>query len=463
MVIGLMITKDEEEYFRYSILSFINIVDRFVVVDDCSYDRTKAIIETFEDKYEKFKCIHGDFNGDKARQRQVALDNSGASEGDIIFFPDGDEIFYEEQLMNFFKEFADPQYLCAQFKFHHFWKDFIHVIEGHVWDQYLQRVYKYIPGMRYDYHNSVSLADGAYLAKYAKDKGMFMQADVDVFHYSYVKPFIKIRNKIEYYLLRDCPQVDKENVREWVKKHPYFSGDFSMPRFGKNGLKCAGTADGKADTIKRFDLGHPFVMHDHPWYKLYHDYALNMNKYMEEHWQFNNHLHYPHHQERMKYTAEFLKGKCVEVGCANGDSVNYLNTFNPEITIGGVEPTDWGYHQASDKHNQKFYQAYAENLPFDENTFDTVLLSEMIEHVQNVVPVLDEAFRVASKRVVITTPAKPHPDPDHKRVITPDMMRDIIKPYSEKIQITGLTSFAQPVRRTDDETEIHFMIVVVDL
>ena len=43
-------------------------------------------------------------------------------------------------------------------------------------------------------------------------------------------------------------------------------------------------------------------------------------------------------------------------------------------------------------------------LPFRDGAFDSVLLFEVIEHVSNVEAVLGEAFRVARKNVLITTP-----------------------------------------------------------
>ena len=43
-------------------------------------------------------------------------------------------------------------------------------------------------------------------------------------------------------------------------------------------------------------------------------------------------------------------------------------------------------------------------LPFRDKAFDTVLIFEVLEHVIDVEKVLDEAFRVAKKNVLITVP-----------------------------------------------------------
>lgn len=51
-----------------------------------------------------------------------------------------------------------------------------------------------------------------------------------------------------------------------------------------------------------------------------------------------------------------------------------------------------------------FTQADAHDLPFDENSFKTIVLAEILEHVRNPVKVLKEAKRVSSNRVLITCP-----------------------------------------------------------
>ena len=50
-----------------------------------------------------------------------------------------------------------------------------------------------------------------------------------------------------------------------------------------------------------------------------------------------------------------------------------------------------------------FVQANAESLPFEDNSFDTAVLAEILEHVEDPVKAMKEAKRVASK-VIITVP-----------------------------------------------------------
>ncbi|MEM3861980.1 MAG: methyltransferase domain-containing protein, partial [Thermoplasmatales archaeon] len=51
-----------------------------------------------------------------------------------------------------------------------------------------------------------------------------------------------------------------------------------------------------------------------------------------------------------------------------------------------------------------FVQCDAEQLPYKSKSFNTVVISEILEHVNNPEAVVAEAVRVARKRVLITTP-----------------------------------------------------------
>ncbi|MBZ0263163.1 class I SAM-dependent methyltransferase [bacterium] len=49
------------------------------------------------------------------------------------------------------------------------------------------------------------------------------------------------------------------------------------------------------------------------------------------------------------------------------------------------------------------YQGDVHALPFEDNSIEVVLLSEVIEHLRNPLKAMAEAYRVASKAVIITT------------------------------------------------------------
>lgn len=192
----------------------------------------------------------------------------------------------------------------------------------------------------------------------------------------------------------------------------------------------------------------------------YRDYISNAEKYMRNHWQYNNHSHRSNHQSRLKYTAEFCLGTTLEVGCANGFSTKTMKDHNPNAKFSGMELTEWGFAQAVTRYGNeiKFYQGLGEDMPFKNNIFDTVLLPEIIEHCMKPRVLADEAWRVAKKRLIITTPTKNHNDPDHKRFFPIEEMREFLKSYG-KVTFAGINKSGS---RVYNESDIYFQIAICD-
>ncbi len=88
-------------------------------------------------------------------------------------------------------------------------------------------------------------------------------------------------------------------------------------------------------------------------------------------------------------------------------------------------------------------------LPFQDRSFDTVLLFEVIEHLANIEPILNEAFRVAKKNVLITVPNSEDVDrmrandvtyahmlsSDHLHFFDPQSLDGLLRPYSPEVVI----------------------------
>jgi SAM-dependent methyltransferase len=86
-----------------------------------------------------------------------------------------------------------------------------------------------------------------------------------------------------------------------------------------------------------------------------------------------------------------MYGKVLDVGC--GDA----------IYLWGGRPPDFVTCVDLDVYPHTHVQAAAEALPFRDGSFDTALLFEVLEHVDDVGAVLSEALRIA-KRVIISYP-----------------------------------------------------------
>ena len=84
--------------------------------------------------------------------------------------------------------------------------------------------------------------------------------------------------------------------------------------------------------------------------------------------------------------------KIIDIGGNNGSTFNNTQ-FRPYVTTVDIDIYDI----------PNFYRMDAHNLQFPDGMFDTAILGEILEHVENPVQVLKEANRIA-KRVLITVP-----------------------------------------------------------
>jgi len=101
---------------------------------------------------------------------------------------------------------------------------------------------------------------------------------------------------------------------------------------------------------------------------------------------------------RLNKAKRFLIGKTLDVGCSDGASLSFYDN----VDIEGIEIEEdlvkiakkWG----------KVRVASAENLPYKDNSFETVVCSDVIEHVDNREKALKEIERVAKKRIILSFP-----------------------------------------------------------
>ena len=91
-------------------------------------------------------------------------------------------------------------------------------------------------------------------------------------------------------------------------------------------------------------------------------------------------------------------GKVLDVG---GKKENKRGTFRPPLD----KIESWEYLNIDESTNPD-YLCSADNIPVDDNTFDIVMLAEVIEHLENPIAVLNECYRVLKKdgKIVVTIP-----------------------------------------------------------
>ncbi len=114
-----------------------------------------------------------------------------------------------------------------------------------------------------------------------------------------------------------------------------------------------------------------------------------------------------HHIDHFLINTKFY-GKVLDVG---GKKENKRGKFKPPIK--SVE--SWEYLNI-DKSTNPDYLCSADDIPTKNNTFDIILLTEVLEHLQNPIKVLKECKRVLKKdgKLIITMPFlyPKHADPE---------------------------------------------------
>lgn len=100
--------------------------------------------------------------------------------------------------------------------------------------------------------------------------------------------------------------------------------------------------------------------------------------------------------------------KILEVGCGNGYHLNLLNKLGFNLTLVGIDNDTLALRDARKiirDNRVKLQLADANKLPFEDNIFDKVVISEVIEHIEEEQKVLSEIYRVLKTRgvMVLTT------------------------------------------------------------
>jgi ubiquinone/menaquinone biosynthesis C-methylase UbiE len=92
-------------------------------------------------------------------------------------------------------------------------------------------------------------------------------------------------------------------------------------------------------------------------------------------------------------------GRVADIGCGKGYLLNRLNIENPKLELYGVDTNNKIKNESI-----SFVLGVLPNLPFEDNTFDTVICTHTVEHVLEVEQVFKELVRITKNRLIIVTP-----------------------------------------------------------
>jgi len=103
----------------------------------------------------------------------------------------------------------------------------------------------------------------------------------------------------------------------------------------------------------------------------------------------------------IKFAVNNAGSNILDVGCATGEYCQKLNDLGFKCV--GVDVNS-EYITKAKKNSVEAYIMNGKSLDFMDNSFDTVLLFEVLEHVKCTDIILKEAKRIAKKNVLITVP-----------------------------------------------------------
>jgi SAM-dependent methyltransferase len=97
----------------------------------------------------------------------------------------------------------------------------------------------------------------------------------------------------------------------------------------------------------------------------------------------------------------FAGESVLDIGCGTGASIEPLLERGLDVT--GIDPSPYMLDILAQNQGERvsLYRGYAEDLPFDDNSFNHACLFTTLEFVDDPCKALEEAFRVAKDRVFI--------------------------------------------------------------
>ncbi len=106
-----------------------------------------------------------------------------------------------------------------------------------------------------------------------------------------------------------------------------------------------------------------------------------------------------------RIAEDLLPGSLLDVGCGTGYLVNYLHS-HAGVEISQFNGVDINVDDAAARNlpNTTFVAGKVEALPFDDDAFDTVVCTHLLEHILDIRAAIAELRRVCRKRLIIVVP-----------------------------------------------------------
>lgn len=159
-----------------------------------------------------------------------------------------------------------------------------------------------------------------------------------------------------------------------------------------------------------------------------------------------------------KYVIEKFKPKSVlDVGCARGYLVKSFIDLG--INAYGIDISAYAINNSLSEVREKLRvcDIEEENLPFNDNTFDVIIMTEVIEHLKRYDVAIQEIKRVLKSDGIVylttPTPREKHHDPTHINIHDKDFWSNFFHrsglyyeflPYIESVGINEIREMLKP-------------------
>ena len=142
------------------------------------------------------------------------------------------------------------------------------------------------------------------------------------------------------------------------------------------------------------------------------------------------------------HAKEFIKGDLLELGCGEGRGVELLAPLaDSYLGIDKIEPVIQKLTERFPEY--KFISGTFPPFPFEDNSFDTIVTFQVIEHVKDDEGFIQEIHRVLRPggKALITTPnikMTLSRNPWHEREYTGDQLKSMCQKYFKEVEMKGV-------------------------
>lgn len=101
----------------------------------------------------------------------------------------------------------------------------------------------------------------------------------------------------------------------------------------------------------------------------------------------------------LQYILDNIEGKTIlDAACGRGYLMQRIHQLYSDVVVVGTDLV------LPDDADQNFIRADIRQLPFKDNSFDTVICTHALEHIREYRQAIDELVRITAKRLIIVVP-----------------------------------------------------------